>query len=335
MRARWWPIAVACAAMLAVPDGRSAGHEALPSSLSASDIAGSVSRNWEHRYRVDGKLWLLMYWMSRSDVGAARMSRQDDGQTAAITFLAGSNPERAPLSVNQWGYTRETTEHGQGRAFIIRTLDPRDPAEPEAHLADSREPSLFGASCGLVGGDVTQASVTGFRVEPNVTFRAMEQALEVARAARKWRISRVTTNAVVYPGLFSALQASLDESVVRTRMGVSDTRLPARIYSYRGELFELAMKKVEAAETGLLRAKFTYTKQANGEGGTFTVLFGADGETAGVPLEMIFQPAWWVRVSLRLDDSVDVPGGPAHDRTVSSRIDDICSRALLPELAGR
>jgi hypothetical protein len=293
-----------------------------------------VSRNWEHRYRVDGKLWLVMYWMSRSDVGAARMSRQDDGQTAAITFLAGSNPDRAPLSVNQWGYARETTGNGQARAFIIRTLDPRDPAEPEAHLAESREPSLFGASCGVVEGDVAQASVTGFRVEPTVTFRAIEQALDVARSARRWHTSRLTTTSIVYPGLFSAVQASLDESVARVRAGASDTQMPLRIYSYRGELFELATKRVEAAGTGTLRAKFTYTKQATGERGNFTVLFGAEGETAGVPLEMIFQPAWWVRVSLRLDDSIDVPGGPSHDRSVSSRIDDICSRALLPELAG-
>jgi hypothetical protein len=93
------------------------------------------------------------------------------------------------------------------------------------------------------------------------------------------------------------------------------------------------MRELRSETRGTLRAKLRYTNQATGGHGDFSVIFGAEGERAGVPVEMIFEPSWWVRVSLRLDDSVDVPGDLSHDRAVSSRIDDICARALVPDLA--
>ena len=127
---RPWAISAVCAAaLIGVPPAEMSGGRSVP--RPSIDGTKPAASDWEHRYRVDGKIWLVM-WMGRSDIGAARLSRQQDGTTAAITFLGGSNPDRLPGNVNQWGYSREQIDSGRGRAFIMRTLDPRDPAEPEA-----------------------------------------------------------------------------------------------------------------------------------------------------------------------------------------------------------
>ena len=40
---------------------------------------------------------------------------------------------------------------------------------------------------------------------------------------------------------------------------------------------------------------------------------GLEGALAGIPIEVIYQPHWWLRIEMSLDDSVDVPLDPAND----------------------
>ena len=46
----------------------------------AADVAGAAAdAAWEHRYRISGKVRLLMVWVGDSDVGSARMRFRQQG----------------------------------------------------------------------------------------------------------------------------------------------------------------------------------------------------------------------------------------------------------------
>ena len=52
------------------------------------------------------------------------------------------------------------------------------------------------------------------------------------------------------------------------------------------------------------------------------------GETVPrLPVQFFYQPSFWIRVELRLDDSIDPPADPASDSTVLTRIRAICGAA--------
>ncbi len=292
----------------------------------AGSAGPSLSR-WEHRYRVSGRVWVV-FWISRENVGSARMTRRREGGADSISFLGGSDPRRAPNNLNQWGYAVEDASGRDVLVFVIRSIAPTDANVPEAGLADGAEPGLFGASCTAVGGERSRASITGIRVPPSVTFRSFPQLVEALSGASRWETSEKPRPSGAFPGFFSAVMDSIDDSVARASAGVPQPRVTLRRYIFKGTLFDLTTRNVERAGPDLLRGKYTYRNRTTGDDADFSITFGTRGDLAGVPVEMVFQPSWWARVQLRLDDSVDVPEDPVNDRGVYDDISRICGRVL-------
>src|SRR5512140_2193481 len=82
-----------------------------PSTPSAQAIIdGTLPVVAEYRYRITGKVRLLLFWLSRDGVGAARIRVRRGGQGASgLDLLIGSDPKRAPRGTNRWGYILEET----------------------------------------------------------------------------------------------------------------------------------------------------------------------------------------------------------------------------------
>lgn len=328
---RWWFI-VSCVAVasLAVVSGR--GTEWASEPTPATDTrAGRAT--WDHRYRIDGSVRLLLSWVGRENVGAARITRVAHGSYSAFTFLAGSDPSRAPRGMNQWGFTREEANGTGSSAFTIRSIDARESADTELRSGGRNEQAAFRASCWADDGVARQASVADFGASPDMTFRALEQMLGTAGAVPHWETVAKPSIAGVHAGFVSALQSAIDESVARWNLH-RDLQAPRpRAYGYNGDLFTLLVRELEAATPGIVRGRFRYQNMATGSHGDFAVSFGTIGELRAVPVELVFFPSWWVRVRLRLDDAVDVPGDIGSDRRLSAGIRDICGRALRHEVA--
>lgn len=53
------------------------------------------------------------------------------------------------------------------------------------------------------------------------------------------------------------------------------------------------------------------------------------GEWHSLPVQIFYQPSFWLSVELRLDDGADVPADPATDGSVLTRIRSIC-RTVAP-----
>jgi hypothetical protein len=62
----------------------------------------------EHRYRMLAKVRPLLFWISKDDVGGAKVSwRGSEDGGFGLDLLIGSDPRRAPRQINKWGYIAE------------------------------------------------------------------------------------------------------------------------------------------------------------------------------------------------------------------------------------
>ena len=55
------------------------------------------------------------------------------------------------------------------------------------------------------------------------------------------------------------------------------------------------------------------------------ITYGTEGPLAGVPVSAQYQPNWWFKVELELDDDQEVPADPAGDPDIRRRIATLCS----------
>jgi hypothetical protein len=127
----------------------------------------------EHRYRLVGKVRLLLFWISADDVGGARMTWRLDGEDGdELALLIGSDPDRAPRRVNEWGYIREQVRGDDARVFGVRTITDADSLEAARATLDGRDGrAVFGAICSRVTAQDMTSAVATVTGPADVTWR--------------------------------------------------------------------------------------------------------------------------------------------------------------------
>ena len=282
----------------------------------------------EHRYRIIGKLRLALFWVSRDDVGSARMSWRSDGTTIALTLLLGSDPQRAPRGLNQWGYLREEVRSGLTDVFSLRSVD-RDADDPSGAFAVGDGPE-FGVSCAAVGDD--DVSIRQTRVTARgVTYRMFDQLLDRLGAAPQWEQRHMPRPSGAAPGFLTAIQQAIRLGEVTDERDVK--RLRTVSYVYNNAVYDLTVQGRErlgrttvGARTfaQLMRTQLSIRNRTTGDVTRFGLTYSADDGAAPLPVQIFYQPSFWLRIELRLDDDADVPADPAADEAVLARIRTIC-----------
>jgi hypothetical protein len=311
-------------AMLAGAGGP--GRPAAAPSPSVIDAAPAPRRDVvvEHRYRIVGKVRLALIWMARDDVGAARMTFRSDGTTSSLALLVGSNPDRAPHNLNEWSYLREEVGPDRTDVFTLRSLGSEDvPAQAALPAAGSS----FGVSC--VSIDERQIASAKTTVSADATYWMFDRVLEQVAASRQWQAQQMPRPAGAAPGFLSALQHALRLG----RRGAA-AATPPIAYVYNNALYELSARDSEAlgatrigsrSFARLVRTDFSVHNRATGDVTRFRVTYTPDDDSTPLPVQILYRPSFWLRVELRLDDSVSVPADPAEDDAVRSRIRAICA----------
>jgi hypothetical protein len=75
----------------------------------------------------------------------------------------------------------------------------------------------------------------------------------------------------------------------------------------------------------LLRSDITVRNRTTGYTAGFKITYGTDGALAGIPVAATYQPNWWFKVELELNDDQEMPPDPAGDPEVRRRIAVLCS----------
>lgn len=307
----------------------------LPAAVAPPHDATPFTGAAEHRYRVFGRVRLALFWTRGSLVGSARMSARHTDEGSELTFLLGSDPARAPGGLNQWSYVREETAADRASAFALRSLSADDAIDRVLPAAPDR--LLFGASCAFLQGAGIRSLITTVNGD-GLTYRMFGRALDNVARAAEWDERPLPRRAGVTAGLLSAMDQMIRRSAAQPTVLAT---LPPVSYVYDGTLYDLSVRgaqNVGPAQIGtfrfewLTRIDFAILNRRTREVTRFSASFVP--ETSGtLPVQIVFQPNFWLRVELRLDEDADVPLDPAADHLMLARIRKVCSGAA--ERAGQ
>jgi hypothetical protein len=272
----------------------------------------------DHQYRASGAARpFVLFWISRANVGGARITRRRgaDG-TVGLEMLTGSDPARAPFGINRWGYIREIVRGAEAELVAIKTQTEEESIEDAKSNLHNQGANRFLV---FIRERVTPRDAvawsTVFDVGRQVSFRDLEFALGRMPQITGWQERRVIRPPGVRPGFLTALTELMDETAHTFAAGQwSPDRAPKlRSYVHRAELFDLHQDQVEVVNdfpldaqehVRAIRARFwIWNRQAKQSSGEYRVTYGVTGALAGVPLQLNYQPRWWLRTELTLDDT--------------------------------
>jgi hypothetical protein len=257
----------------------------------------------EHYYRMLARVRPFLFWISRDNVGGARIQWLGDSEGGrGFELLIGSDPARAPRRINRWGYIVEEVRGSHSRSLGVMT--------------QSREESIEDAKTQL------GQEAAGQRV-----FKVIRAHSEDGKAMAG--VSTLNTNDFTYRDLDSLL-SHLDDSSLGTSVKVVDVPAGTRQgfllaladlihqpdlksvpYVYNGRFHLLSRKgtisvsmRVKGHDVTTLRsARFETENRTTRERTAFDITYGTTGDLAGVPVHILYQPKWWFQVELFLDEA--------------------------------
>jgi hypothetical protein len=297
-----------------------------PHGSSPSPVQPPVTQ--EHRYRIVGKLRMALLWAGR-DVGSARLTWRSAPDASAVSLLAGSDPARAPRRMNQWTYLREEVRAGGAEVFSARSLDSADSAAGPLTLG--RGPR-FGVTCTAISTEAISIARTELDAG-GVTYQMFPQFLDRLLRTSPWVPRRRAQTPDAHPGFLTALRHVLESDAAPS--GATPT--PQSVaYLYNDAVFDLRLnrrRRLENVVIGtrsfavLTRADFVVRNRATADETTFGITYEPIPGRPRLPVQIFFQPSFWLAVELRQDDTVPAPPEPASDERTLAAIRSVCDAA--------
>ena len=288
-----------------------------PQAISSAQAAidGMLPVVAEFHYRITGKVRLLLFWVSRDGVGAARI-RVRRGETGAtgLDLLIGSDPKRAPRGINRWGYILEETRGDETTVVGLMKKSDEDTLDQAASnvAAEAKGGVVFKMIQATVTPVESVARVTTATVPRDYSYRELDTlvaALAAETAAP--RIRKLPVPPGGRPGLLDSIEELIrdaGETVQRTGLTPGRKSFPYVYYSKRYEVARVSTSVEKGGTYGgvtyprLLRANFEVRSPGETWTERFTIVSGIDGPLAGVPVFVHYQPRWWFAVEMVLDD---------------------------------
>jgi hypothetical protein len=268
---------------------------------------------------------LVLFWIGRSNVGDAIVTRAATPQEARYSLLIGSDPDRAPRRINRWGYIEERIRGDAATVVGLMTeSDEESVEEAEANLRkEGSGAHTFKVIHATIDAEQSRSVVTAVGAPADYSFRQVRAVLALAGDGGKAAASRVVRlPRGTRPGFLSAIAEIIHAQADSARAGNLHAGTPLT-YVYHGKLYELRGTGVQFKPTlevnasryaRVVSAQFAARSLADGEETRFALSYAIDGKLAEVPLTISYQPRWWMQVNLALADGVDTPLIGALDR---------------------
>lgn len=267
------------------------------------------------QYRMAGRIRPLLFWFGKDNVGLARITwRSADAGRRAYELLVGTDPSKAPRGLNKWGFIAEEVDGADGSLLALMTGD--DTASYDQAAADAERPPGGGDFRAILGEVHDGRSI--WRTTRIATARAfsvhdVDAALdrvrvEAAAAAPRER----TVFEGVRPGFLIALADLIERDARRPAHERSHPTRDDRSvrYVFGQGLYELTRRDAAPTTVDLgdrtiaaLRSSFEITTLATNARTRFEVSVGTAGALAGIPVAAEWQPRWWLKVALTLQES--------------------------------
>ncbi len=300
----------------------------------------------EFDYVMTARVRLLFFWVGKDDVGGGYIRRgvsEDDPRQELFQVLFGSDPAKAPRSINRWGAGTEVVWHkvpASGRAKdddvvasaffgFMKASRGKSVSEMQEELRREKDRGEHQFTGILSRVDAGRAISLVVPLASNEDYSLHQYAeaepVMLERLSSSDRPARTLDNAPGCPraGEFLATVSQLTDAAMES------PKLPvSRCYVYDAQVNTLTLERVEplrilsvkvnSSKGGtltektyedLLEADFVSSHQATGKRVYFTILVGTQGALRGVPVQIRYQPNWWFQIVLNLlpKDNVAVP----------------------------
>jgi hypothetical protein len=266
-----------------------------------------------HRYTMSGKVRPLLFWIGKDDIGLARIVwRRGDNGAVGYELLVGTDPAKAPRSLNRWGYIAEDMEGADGSLLALMT-GADETSYSEAASNSTRAPGAgdFRAIHARVQRGAATWQTARVTTPSALTVHDVDAALDRVRQETSAAASRgMPLPSGARPGFLTAVAELIDCSVrgVNQKMDARALLQPRVRYIFGQGAYELHLREVESLRADhngrsvpVVRTAFEIQTLATNDRTRFEVTSGTEGDLMGVPVAISWQPRWWLRVALRLN----------------------------------
>lgn len=307
---------LAAAAPVVLSDGRGADAPRRQTGQPASPTLGTIPVVAEHRYRIAAKIRpLLLFWIGKDDVGGARIRwRKGENDARGYEVLIGSDPARAPRKINRWGFVlEEVRADGASVVGIIKRSDEETLDEAKARVeAEGKGSIVFKMIQATIGPTEAVSRVTSSTVPRDYTFRELDELVGVlVKSTAPPKVQTIAVGPGVRPGLLCATTELLHDGVDlvrRTGKAPGRKTVPYVYYAKQYELTRVSATVERAATYGgvtyqtLLKSEFEIRARKEPWAESFTIVCGVQEALAEVPVFLAYQPRWWFKVEMVLDE---------------------------------
>jgi len=291
----------------------------------------------QYDYEMTARVRLLFFWAGKDDVGGGYIRRgvsRDDPREEFFQVLFGSDPAKAPRSINRWGAGTEISWHKNAvilsssredvttSAFFgfMKSSRGKSAAEMQEELEREQERGAHSFTGILSRVEPTRALslVTGLRSDTDFSLHDYAQAEPVM-------LDRLSGSTQPLRTLQEATRCPRSEEFLATVAELIDAALAigrtpeSRCYVYDAQENTLTLEHVSpvhllavplrgpndsvllnASYAELLQLDFVSAPKLTGKRVYFSILVGTKGELRGVPVQIRYQPNWWFQVVLNL-----------------------------------
>ncbi len=289
-------------------------HASTAGMSAAASVPGSaLPIEKSHTYRMAGKIRPLLFWIRRDGVGMGRIVwRRGENGVKGYELLIGTDPGSAPKHLNRWGYIAEEIDGANGSLLALMSR------EEETSLDEVRERQqrgvAFKAMRARVEAGTARSVAPAVYAESDPTYRDVNALIDQVHLAADLATARtISVPSGVRPGFLAAV-ADLVHTSVETlrapRAAAASPRQRAVPYVYGLRLYDLTLRSHEVltdegpaggADGRVARGRFEIRNRTTDERTRFELVYGLDGPLAEVPVEIAYQPRWWLKVELRLE----------------------------------
>jgi hypothetical protein len=281
----------------------------------AALLQGKLPVVAEHRYRIAGKIRPLLFWIGKDNVGSARLRwRRSDEGGKGYDLLIGSDPARAPRKMNRWGFVMEEADSGAATILGVMKKGQEETLE-EAKSNVSTEAGggvVFQMIRATVDSSESVAQVTSTKVGRDYSYLEFHPLMEqLVRETSPPKVRKVALPADGRMGLLLGIADLLRDgvdAVRRTSRAPGRKNLPYAYYTKQYDLTRVSSEIETKATYGgvsyprLLTSSFEIRARGETWVERFAVTCGIDGPMAEVPVFMTYQPRWWLKLELVLDE---------------------------------
>jgi hypothetical protein len=288
-------------------------------------------------YRLRGEIRPFLFWVGRDDVGGGRIVirrtySSPERWREDVEVLFGSQPERIPGRINRWGYGREMAEwtrDGDAPPRLLATeFQGMMRHSTESSIADvvpetsgAKVARLYDVTRSVVSPQAAHHEFRAFTDAEDFHFQSPERLLGKYRdclaATPPLRRSELTNARGVWAepyGFLTAVARLVGEIV---DAALKPPRLlqrmrPATVFVYNSKPYTLKVTGVRpeaSIETryGARRIRdvailefqcFNTVKRTRTD---FTLWTPLAGDLKGLPVRILLQPRWWLRLQLDMD----------------------------------